>query len=44
MQIIGENEVDILIDANGQPVADGNGDMALVSGMSAGFRILRMKH
>lgn len=31
MQIIGENEVDILLDENGQPVPD-NGDVALVSG------------
>lgn len=32
MQIIGENEVDILLDADGQPVADDNGDFALTSG------------
>lgn len=32
MQIIGENEVDILLDEDGQPVSDRNGDLALVSG------------
>ncbi len=32
MQIIGENEVDILLDKDGQPVASGDGDLALVSG------------
>lgn len=32
MQIIGENEVDILLDADGQPVADADGDFALTSG------------
>ncbi len=32
MRIIGENEVDILLDADGQPVVDENGDFALTSG------------
>ncbi len=32
MQIIGENEVDILLNGNGQPALDGTGEAALVSG------------
>lgn len=32
MRIISENEVDILLNENGQPVPDGNGDLTLVSG------------
>ena len=31
MQITGENDVDIMLDEDGQPVSDGNGDAALVS-------------
>lgn len=31
MRITGENDVDIMLDADGQPVSDGNGDAALVS-------------
>lgn len=32
MQITGENDIDMMLDADGQPVSDGNGDTALVSG------------
>ena len=31
MQITGANDVDIMLDEDGQPVSDGNGDTALVS-------------
>lgn len=31
MQLTGENDVDIMLDENGQPVSDQNGDVALVS-------------
>lgn len=31
MQITGENDVDIMLDTDGQPVPDGNGDADLVS-------------
>lgn len=31
MRMINENDVDILLDEMGQPVSDGNGDVALVS-------------
>lgn len=32
MQIAGENDIDIMLDGYGQPVADDNGEAALVSG------------
>lgn len=32
MTIVGESNTDIKLDANGQPVPDGNGDFATVSG------------
>lgn len=32
MQMIGENDIDILLDEMGQPVSNGDGDAALVSG------------
>lgn len=32
MQITGANDVDIMLDEDGQPVSDGNGDTSLVSG------------
>ncbi len=31
MTIVGENDIDIMVDANGQPVPDSNGDFDLVS-------------
>lgn len=31
MQITGANDVDIMLDEDGQPVSDGNGDTSLVS-------------
>lgn len=31
MQLTGENDVDIMLDEDGQPVSDQNGDVALVS-------------
>lgn len=31
MQVVGEHEVDLLLDEGGQPVSDGSGDVALVS-------------
>ena len=31
MQITGANDVDIMLNEDGQPVSDGNGDTALVS-------------
>lgn len=38
MTIVGEDNTDIKLDANGQPVPDKNGDFATVSVMSAGNR------
>ena len=32
MTIVGENNTDIMLDPNGQPVADSSGDFKIVSG------------
>lgn len=43
MQITGANDVDIMLDEDGQPVSDGNGTQPLYRMMNVGFRILRMR-
>lgn len=41
MQIMEEKEVDILLDEDGQPVPDGNRDLALVSGDECWFQDIK---
>lgn len=41
MQIMGEKEVDVLLDEDGQPMPDGNGDLSLVSGDECWFQDIK---
>ena len=43
MNIVGEYNTDIMLDANGQPVPDDNGDFRLVSGDECWHQDLRME-
>ena len=37
MTIVGENNTDIMLDPNGQPVSDSSGDFKIVSGDACGY-------
>lgn len=43
MNIVGEDNTDIMLDEDGQPVADDNGDFRLVSGDECWHQDLRME-
>lgn len=43
MTIVGENNTDIMLDANGQPVADSSGDFKTVTGDECWEQDLRLE-
>ena len=43
MTIVGENNTDIMLDPNGQPVADSSGDFKIVSGDACWEQDLRLE-
>ncbi len=43
MNIVGEYNTDIMLDSNGQPVPDDNGDFQLVSGDECWYQDVRME-
>ena len=43
MTIVGENNTDIMLDPNGQPVSDSSGDFKIVSGDACWEQDLRLE-